>query len=188
MTILAIAVIVIILLTAIFAMMTRVEPTQATASHPAQKILVLYFSPAGTTAKVAKEIARQLNADTFEIKGAKPYKGHPTHRAFWEWITGATPELAEPLPDLSAYDTIFLGYPVWYGTAPMVIKQALKSTSFADKNVVPFVHLTAISKNNGRSIRLIRQHAPRAIVLPRLMLAKPDAKAINDYLKKTKLI
>lgn len=186
--ILSISIIIIVILTAIFALLTRVKPTELKAARPAKKMLVLYFSPAGVTAKVAQAIQRETGSDIFEIKGAKPYKGHPNRRAFFEWITGATPELAEKLPDLSQYDTIFLGYPVWYGTAPMVIKQALKQNNFADKNIVPFVYLNALSRNNGNSIRLIRQHAPRAKVLPRLMLAQPDQTKIAEYLRKVGLV
>ena len=101
----------------------------------AAKSIVIYFSHTGenysvgviqegNTAKVAKEIARQTGAAIWELKEAEPYPAKYNDciaRAKKELQTKARPAFQGNPPDLTAYDTIYLGYPNWWGDAPMVV-------------------------------------------------------------------
>ena len=127
----------------------------------AEKSIVVYFSHTGenyavgnitegNTAKVAKVIAAKTGAELYEIKEAKPYPVNYqacVDLAKKELRSNARPELAGKLPDLSAYSVIYLGYPNWWGDAPMVIIRAdscdtRKSTPFYFKNLVRDAVLT----------------------------------------------
>ena len=116
------------------------------------KILVAYFSRTGeeygvgnitkgNTAKVAEIIAEKVGADVFEIKPVKPYPQNYkecTQVASQEKAKKVRPEIVGKVENFSDYDTIFLGYPIWWGDAPMVIYTFLASYDFAGKNIVPF--------------------------------------------------
>lgn len=94
----------------------------------------------GNTAKVAKEIAAQTGADLIEVKPAKAYPdGYDEccDVALAEQEENARPELVE-IPDLSAYDTIYLGYPIWWGDLPMFMYTLLETGDFSGKNILPF--------------------------------------------------
>ncbi len=116
------------------------------------KILVAYFSrignefgvgnvEKGNTAKVAEIIAAKVGADIFEIK---PVKNYPADYeeckkiSSREKATKARPKIVGAVENFSQYDTIFLGYPIWYGDAPMIIYTFLESYDFSGKNIVPF--------------------------------------------------
>ena len=94
----------------------------------------------GNTAKVAKEIAAQTSAELIEVKPAKAYPdGYDAccDVALAEQEENARPELVE-IPDLSAYDTIYLGYPIWWGDLPMFMYTLLENGDFAGKTIYPF--------------------------------------------------
>ncbi|MDO4533009.1 MAG: flavodoxin [Coriobacteriia bacterium] len=94
----------------------------------------------GNTAKVAKEIAAQTGADLIEVKPAKAYPdGYDEccDVALAEQEENARPELVE-IPDLSAYDTIYLGYPIWWGDLPMFMYTLLETGDFSGKTILPF--------------------------------------------------
>ncbi len=115
-------------------------------------ILVAYFSPSGETADTAKNLAEILHADLYEIKPSEPYTkedldwSNPHSRNALEMIDPACrPGLAEPKTDLSGYDTVFLGFPIWWDTAPKIILTFAENNDFAGKTVIPF----ATSKGSG---------------------------------------
>lgn len=116
------------------------------------KILVAYFSRVGNeysvgniqkgnTRIIAEIIAQKTGGDLFEIKTVTPYPvdyKECTKIASREKATKARPELVGKVENFSDYDTIFLGYPIWYGDAPMAIYTFLESYDFSGKNLVPF--------------------------------------------------
>ena len=152
-----------------------VNPTDTKVEGEINNSLILYFSPAGKTKRLAHLVQQETNADIIEIEGVKEYSGDDKARAFREWITGATPEVKNKLDNIDKYDMVYLAYPIWYDTAPMIMKQVIKKHNFSNK----------ASQGSGRSIRLIRHHAPRAKVLPRLLLQDDgkDLQRIQEYLK-----
>lgn len=109
------------------------------------KTLVAYFSASGTTAKAAKNLAEAAGADLYEIKPAVPYT-----QADLNWMDkksrsslemndkSGRPALADKDANIGAYDTILLGFPIWWYVAPTIINSFLESYDFAGKKIVLF--------------------------------------------------
>lgn len=116
------------------------------------KILVAYFSRAGeeyivgnvnkgNTAIVAEMIAEKTGADLFEIKTVQDYPfSYEDCKtvASREKAMKARPELSAAVDNFEQYETIFVGYPIWYGDAPMAVYTFLESYDFSGKNIIPF--------------------------------------------------
>lgn len=108
------------------------------------KILVTYFSASGVTARAAKEIASSVGADIQEIVPAAPYSATDLN---WMDKSSRTtkeskdetcrPPIAADI-DIKPYDTIFIGFPVWWYKEPAIIDTFLESANFAGKKVIPF--------------------------------------------------
>ena len=107
--------------------------------------LVAYFSASGTTAKAAKALAKAAGADLYEIKPAVPYTS-----ADLNWMDKRSrssvemndkhsrPALADTDAPVAGYDVIFLGFPMWWYTAPTIINTFLESYDFSGKTIVLF--------------------------------------------------
>ena len=116
------------------------------------KILVVYFSKTGenynvgtinvgNTAMMASYIKEYLNADSFEIIPVKKYSDNyktSTEEAKKEQQENARPEIKEKLENLEDYDTIFLGYPIWWGDMPMILYTFLENYDLSGKTIIPF--------------------------------------------------
>lgn len=105
------------------------------------KILVAYFSWGGTTQRMAQEIVRQTGADVFRIEPVVPYPTEYTpctEVALEERDNDARPAIKDKVENWADYDTIFIGCPVWWHTAPMIICTFAESYDFKGKTVVPF--------------------------------------------------
>lgn len=110
-----------------------------------KKILVAYFSASGVTARAAKEIAAATGGDLFEIKPALPYTA-----ADLDWTNkhsrsskemndeNCRPAIAGELPDMSGYDLVFIGFPVWWYVEPRIIDAFLASANCTGKKLIPF--------------------------------------------------
>ncbi len=106
-----------------------------------KKCLVIYYSQTGATKKVAQEFARLLDADTLRIEAQKPYNGNfdeTIARCQEEMAANVLPELLPVNVDLAQYDTIFLGYPIWFGTYAPPVAALVKELDFTGKTIVPF--------------------------------------------------
>ncbi len=109
------------------------------------KKLVAYFSVSGVTKAVAQKLAAKAGADIFEIKPKIPYM-----KADLDWTNKNSrssiemndkafrPEILEKLDTMSDYDTVFLGFPIWWYVAPTIINTFLESYDFSGKHVVLF--------------------------------------------------
>ena len=107
----------------------------------AQKALVLYYSETGSTKTVAEELQKQLGADIESVECIKAYSGNfqeTMQRGQREMQGGQWPELKALKSNLSKYDVIFLGYPIWFGTYANPIQTLVKNNTFAGKTIVPF--------------------------------------------------
>lgn len=108
-----------------------------------RKTLVVYFSWGGTTKRVAEEIVSITGADIFRIDPVTPYPTEYTpctEVAKAETEKGIRPKIKDTVKNLDQYDTIFVGCPVWWHTAPMIIWSFLEDTNynFKDKTIIPF--------------------------------------------------
>ena len=109
------------------------------------KTLVAYFSASGETARLAKTIAQATGADLYEIRPAQPYTAADLNwhdnqsRSSVEMKNPACrPAIAGGAPDLTAYDTVFVGFPIWWGIEPRAVDTFLESCDFSGKAMVPF--------------------------------------------------
>lgn len=109
------------------------------------KKLVAYFSASGTTKKAAERLAKATGADLFEIKPKVPYSSADLNwmdkksRSSVEMSDPASrPEISEKIPHLADYDTVFLGFPIWWYVAPRIINTFVESYDFTGKTLVPF--------------------------------------------------
>ena len=108
-------------------------------------MLVIYFSRTGNTEKIAQYLIELTSADSYVIEAAVPYTDadikyqDDTCRANKEQNDKTVrPEIANPIDSIDSYDTIFLGYPIWWGQEPRIIETFLESYDFSDKTVIPF--------------------------------------------------
>ena len=133
----------------------------------APKVLVLYYSQTSNTKAVAEQIADALKADIEEIVPVNPYDGDfkaTIDRCKEEMAQGVLPEIESLKADVAAYDVIFLGYPVWFGTYAPPVARLLKDVSFAGKKIVPFC--TFGSGGLDSSIEQLAEAQPEAEILP----------------------
>ncbi len=107
--------------------------------------LVIYFSRTGNTEKIAEYLIDITNADSYVIEAAVPYTDadikyqDDSCRANQEQNDKTVrPEIANPIDSIESYDTIFLGYPIWWGQEPRIIDTFLESYDFSNKTVIPF--------------------------------------------------
>ncbi len=109
------------------------------------KILVAYFSASGVTKKVAENLAQAAGADLYEIKPAVPYT-----RVDLDWMDKKSrssvemsdktsrPAIADTDVEISQYDTVFIGFPIWWYVAPTIVNSFLESYDFSGKRIILF--------------------------------------------------
>ncbi len=110
-----------------------------------KKTLVAYFSASGVTAEAAKKLAKAAGADLYEIKPAVPYtdkdldwRNEQSRSSVEMRSKGSRPALADNNADISQYDTIYLGFPIWWYVAPTIINSFLESYDFSGKTIILF--------------------------------------------------
>ena len=142
------------------------DEAPAEAADTAAKTLVVYFSATGNTADVADSIAAATGADTFEIVPSEPYTDDDLNytdensRVVREHDNPDQREmtLATATPDnWDQYDTVFIGYPIWWGIAAWPVDAFVKANDFGDKTVIPFC--TSSDSGLGESGTLLRDMA-----------------------------
>ena len=127
------------------------------------KTLIAYFSWSGNTRMLAQYVAEATGCEIFEIKTKTPYTQNydvVLDVAKNEQNRRARPELASHVENMEQYDTIFLGYPCWWGTMPMAVFTFLEEYDFSRKRVIPFV--THGGSSFGRSLNDMRRTIPNA--------------------------
>ncbi len=113
----------------------------AGCSQNKENMLVIYYSQTGATEQVAREIAGLLDADIVKIDVTEPYTGtynETIARCLKEREAKLLPELNGLNLDLSKYNTVFIGYPIWFGTYAPPIAALVKDVDFSGKKIVPF--------------------------------------------------
>lgn len=182
---------------------TQVEETPAPETTPeathevGSKILVAYFSRAGenysvgvvnkgNTSYIADYIAEQTGADVFEIIAEEPYpQGYEDTktRATSERNANARPNYIGEAPNFDQYDTIFLGYPIWWGDMPMIMYTFIESHDFEGKKVCPFN--THEGSGNAGTAATIKSKLPQATVTDYLAIRGSDAQRNDTSMKNT---
>ena len=131
------------------------------------KVLVAYFSASGVTARAAKAAADAVGADLYEIRPAEPYTS-----ADLNWMDqksrstiemndpSCRPAIAEPMENLAQYDTILIGFPIWWYVEPRIVDTFLESYDFSGKRLIPFA--TSGGSGIGRAEQSLQRHCPGA--------------------------
>lgn len=123
---------------------SQLEGTNAPDAQES-KILVAYFSATGTTEGVAEHIANGLNADIYEIVPEEPYtdadldyNDNNSRTTIEMNDPDARPAISGSVENMEQYDTVFIGYPIWWGEAPRIVSTFVESYDFSGKTIVPF--------------------------------------------------
>ncbi|MCR5272095.1 MAG: flavodoxin [Lachnospiraceae bacterium] len=107
--------------------------------------LVAFFSASGVTAKVAEELAKVEKADCFEIKPEKPYTKEDLDYTVKDCRSNlemadesCRPAMVGKVEDMAEYDTVFIGFPIWWAREPSIIDTFLEAYDFTGKKIIPF--------------------------------------------------
>lgn len=150
------------------------------------KTLVAYFSWSGNTKEMASYIAEQTNGEIFEIQPKTPYPEDYQKTgdiAKEERDSNARPEILNMPEDISEYDTIFIGYPIWWHTAPMVIGTFLENYDLTGADVYPFTQSASMDTEQfDNSMKFVRECVPGANVHDGLFVEATDTDGIQSYL------
>lgn len=154
-------------------------PSPSPAADPAPSpedaadggILVAYFSNTGNTEEVAQQIAGLTGGTLAEIQRAEPY-GDLRQEAEAEIQNGERPAITVSVDNVEDYDTIFVGYPIWWDEAPAMIATFLESYDFSGKMLIPFC--TSASDSIDNSLHIFSELCPDAAIAQGLTANDPD--------------
>lgn len=161
------------------------QETQAAdnSQNTDKKILIAYFSHSGNTEKVAQEIHEIVGGDIVKIETVNPYPSdyhECTEVAKAEKENNARPKLSTVVNNMEDYDTIFIGYPIWWHTAPMAIGTFLESYDLSGKTIVPFC--TSGGSDIAESMPMINELCKNATVKEGLTASPDNVSKIKDWL------
>lgn len=150
------------------------------------KKLVAYFSASGNTASLAKKLADAAGADIYEIRPETPYTGADLNwqdkqsRSSVEMSDHSSrPALADKSANIAGYDTVYVGFPVWWYIAPTIINTFLESYDFSGKRIILFA--TSGGSGFGKAVENLRSSAPGAVITEgRVNPSAADIKALAD--------
>ena len=152
------------------------------------KKLVAYFSASGVTAKVAETLAEAIGADIFEIEPKVPYTEADLNwmdkkaRSTIEMSNPASrPEIAVKRDNMKDYDTIFVGFPIWWYVAPTIVNTFLESYDFTGKKIVLFA--TSGGSGFGNTVKELKPSAPGAEIVEGKLLNRASRQEIADWVK-----
>lgn len=160
----------------------------ATESSKKQKVLVVYFSATGTTRSAAKKVKNATGGKLYEIKAAKPYTdedldyNNDNCRANIEQKDDTVrPEVKGKVKNIRKYDVIFIGYPIWWGKEPMIVRTFLESYNLKGKKIVPFC--TSGGSGIAGSMKGIKAAAKGANVVKGRDLTDASLKSVKKWAK-----
>ena len=153
-----------------------------------KKRLVAYFSASGVTKKVAEMVAGAADCDLYEITPKVPYT-----TADLNWMDKKSrssvemsdksirPEIAGAELDVSAYDEILIGFPIWWYVAPTIINTFLESHDFAGKKIILFA--TSGGSGFGNTVKELQPSAPGAEITEGRVLNRATQQQIDNWVK-----
>jgi flavodoxin len=151
------------------------------------KTLVAYFSCTGVTKKLAEEINGILKGDLYEIKPVEPYTDEDL-----DWTNNESrssvemndksfrPEFIKDLDGIEEYDTIYLGFPIWWYQAPTIINSFLENYDFTGKKIIPFA--TSGSSGMGETNKYLADSCKGAILVEGKRFGRPSWDELNNWI------
>ena len=158
------------------------------------KTLVTYFSATGTTAKAAEILSDAIGADLYEIRAKVPYT-----KADLNWMDKNSrssiemndksfrPEIEDSDANIKQYDTIFVGFPIWWYVAPTIINTFLESYDFSGKKIIIFA--TSGGSGFGNTLKELKVSVSETteVIQGELMNGKQSFNKVNAWVKKLNL-
>lgn len=155
-----------------------------------KRILTAVFSASGRTKRVGEEIARISGSDFFEIVPKEIYTSDDLN-----WVNrnsrssiemndpAARPEISGTVDDMDSYDTVIIGYPIWWGVAPRIIETFLESYDFSGKTIIPFC--TSGGSGLGRSDTALHKNVSGDVKWEKgVQINRPQESQIKSWLEK----
>ena len=156
-----------------------------------KKVLVAYFSATGTTKRVAENLAKATNGDLYEIKPLKPYTS-----ADLDWTNGnsrssvemtdynSRPEMVKDDFSVAEYDTIYLGFPIWWYIAPTIVNTFLENQDFSNKKIILFA--TSGGSGFGKTVQNLKPSVSNSTVIIEgdILNSNPTAEDLKEWVKK----
>lgn len=156
-----------------------------------KKVLVAYFSATGTTKKVAENLAKATGGDLYEIKPLKPYTStdlnwHDSNSRSSVEIKdhNSRPEMVDDDFSVSEYDTVFLGFPIWWYIAPTIVNTFLERHDFSNKKIIIFA--TSGSSGLGNTANTLKQSVSKttAVIEGDVLNSNPSVEDLKQWVKK----
>ena len=155
----------------------------------ANKVLVAVFSASGVTKRVGQEIARVCGGDFFEIVPAEKYTNadlnymNSRSRSSVEMNDpSARPAIANRVSDMDSYDTLIIGFPIWWGVAPRIIETFLESYDLSGKTILPFC--TSGGSGVGRSDTALHKNVSGDVKWGKgVQINRPNESTIKSWLE-----
>ncbi len=136
---------IIMLLTALLVVSLSACSQKKTETRMGQKVLVAYFSATGTTKAAARQLAEVAGADLYEIKPEQPYtdadldwQNKQSRSSVEMQDKHSRPAISDKLQNMHEYNVVYVGFPIWWYTAPTIINTFLETYDFKGKTVIPF--------------------------------------------------
>ena len=157
------------------------------------RMLVAYFSASGETARLARTIAEVTGGDLFEIQPEVAYTAADLNwndkhsRSTVEMNdAGSRPAIADEVADMEQYDTVFVGFPIWWYQAPRIIETFLESYDLAGKRVIPFA--TSGGSGMGKTAEILKASCPGAAMdNGRRLSSRESAASVRKWVESLKI-
>ena len=153
------------------------------------KILVAYFSATGVTARAAQKVAEATGGEVYAITPAKPYtdadldwRDKQSRSSVEMNDTKARPALGGERLDVSEYDVVFIGYPIWWNQAPRLINTFIESHNLKGKTVIPFA--TSGGSTIAGSAATLRRTYPALEWKEGRLLNRADEKTVRTWIER----
>lgn len=153
------------------------------------RALIAYFSASGTTKRLAERLAERSGSDLFEIEPVQPYTradinwNDKQSRSSCEMSDPASrPAIKRNCPDLSSYDVVFVGFPIWWYIALAIVNTFLESGNFEGKKIVPFA--TSGGSGMGKTSQSLMLSASRATIEVGEVLNRASDGRIASFVEK----
>ncbi len=150
---------------------SETETSEAVSASETETILIAYFSNTGNTEEVAQKISEYTGGSLAEIQRAEEY-GDLQEEDEAEILDGVHPEITVSVDNIADYDTIFVGYPIWWDEAPAMIATFLADNDFSGKTIIPFC--TSASDDIENSLHIFHELCPDAEIAEGLTANNPD--------------
>ncbi len=177
----------------VFALQNKHTESKGVLNMTNKKVLVAYFSATGTTKKVAENLAKATGGDLYEIKPLKPYTD-----ADLDWTNkqsrstvemdnhNSRPEMVNDDFSVAEYDTVFLGFPIWWYIAPTIVNTFLEKHDFSNQTIVLFA--TSGGSRFGKTIDNLRPSVPNStkIIEGDILNGNPSVDELKKWVESLK--